>query len=282
MQPSNFHSHCTFCDGRSHPEDFIKFAIAQNFRAYGFSSHSPLPFATSWNMPILDMPEYFNEIKRLKKKYAGQIEIYLGMEIDYLDDTYNPSISMFRSLPLDFRIGSIHFLPWKYPLEEDNMSSIDCAYKDFEKMVKNHYRGDIRRVVSDFFRSTIDMIESGGFDIVGHLDKIYFNGCNHPGFDMTADWYQKPLTECIDLIAQKEYIVEINSKNFAPRQQIYPHFNVLKTLYDHHIPVMVNSDSHSPVLINSGRNEALTLLRAVGYQSTRELVDGTWQDVPIE
>ena len=111
MQLSNYHSHCTFCDGRSTPEDFIKFAVAHGFRAYGFSSHSPLPFETFWNMSKDDMPEYLTEIERLKKKYSNRLEIYVGLEIDFLDESYNASIPYFRNLPLDYRIGSIHFLP---------------------------------------------------------------------------------------------------------------------------------------------------------------------------
>ena len=36
----------------------MRFAITHGFRAYGFSSHSPLPFETFWNMSKDDMPEY--------------------------------------------------------------------------------------------------------------------------------------------------------------------------------------------------------------------------------
>ena len=109
MQLSNYHSHCTFCDGRSTPEDFVKFAVAHGFRAYGFSSHSPLPFETFWNMSKDDMPEYLTEIERLKKKYNDRLEIYVGLEIDFLDKSYYASIPYFRNLPLDYRIGSITF-----------------------------------------------------------------------------------------------------------------------------------------------------------------------------
>ena len=98
MQLSNYHSHCTFCDGRSTPEDFIKFAVAHGFRAYGFSSHSPLPFETFWNMSKDDMPEYLTEIERLKKKYSDRLEIYVGLEIDFLDESYNASIPYFRTI----------------------------------------------------------------------------------------------------------------------------------------------------------------------------------------
>ena len=40
-------------------------------------------------------------------KILRQLEIYAGLEIDYLDETYNASIPYFQELPLDYRIGSI-------------------------------------------------------------------------------------------------------------------------------------------------------------------------------
>ncbi|MDR2232294.1 MAG: PHP domain-containing protein, partial [Tannerella sp.] len=162
MQPSNFHSHCTFCDGRDHPEAFLKYAISKHFRAYGFSSHSPLPFETNWNMSACDMDEYLAEIQRLKDKYSNQIEIYLGMEIDYLDETYNATIPYFRDLPLDYRIGSIHYLPCRNPLIESNMASVDGPYSEFAGSVDKFYGGDVRLLTEHYFRNSMQMIETGG------------------------------------------------------------------------------------------------------------------------
>ena len=278
---SNFHSHCTFCDGRNHPEDFVKVAIANRFRAYGFSSHSPLPFETCWNMSKADMPDYLAEIKRLKHKYAGEIELYLGLEIDYLDTTYNASIPYFQSLPLDYSIGSIHFLPSTQSLLNENRVCIDGPYRDFETGLDNYFGGDIRRMTEFFFESSMQMIEIGGFDIVGHIDKIYMNGVRHPGFDLQAGWYQKPFLQLLDLIAEKGTIVEINCKNNARKGQTFPHVTSYKELHKRHIPVIVNSDCHQPDLINDGRKEALVLLQEAGYEVTRELVNGTWQEVGI-
>jgi len=282
MLPSNFHSHCTFCDGRSHPEDFIKFAISRHFRAYGFSSHSPLPFETFWNMSASDMDEYINEITRLKEKYSEKIEIYLGLEIDYLDETYNASIPYFHSLPLDYRIGSIHFMPQRLPLIEENMACIDGSFDEFALAVELHYQGNVRLITEDFFHTSMLMVETGGFDIIGHLDKIYMNGSRHPGFDFHATWYQKPLEDYMDLIAEKGLIVEINTKNWAHKHQIFPHIESLKLLYQHKIPIMVNSDCHFPDLVNDGREEALALLKDIGYKATCELVKGEWQDIAID
>ena len=279
---SNFHSHCTFCDGRSHPEDFVKFAISNKFRAYGFSSHSPLPFETFWNMSKSDMPEYIAEINRLKVKYSEKLEIYIGLEIDFLDKTYNASIPYFRSLPLDYSIGSIHFIPWTLPLLEENMVCIDGSYKDFEQGVNTHFGGSVRKITEAFFESSLQMIEAGGIDIVGHIDKIYMNGCKHPDFNINADWYQKPFLELLDLIAEKGLIIEINTKNIIEKKCTYPHIDSYCELKKRNIPVIVNSDCHYPNLVNDGRKEALTLLKNAGIYTTRELVKGQWQDISIE
>ena len=278
---SNFHSHCTFCDGRKPAEDFVKSAIEKEFRAYGFSSHSPLPFETHWNMSKNDMPNYLAEITRLKKKYAGDIEIYLGLEIDYLDKTYNAAIPYFQSLPLDFSISSVHFLPVKYPLLNENMACIDGSYREFEISLQDNFEGNIRRITRYFFESSMQMVETGGFDIVGHIDKIYMNGIKHPDFDIQANWYQKPFLELLDLIAEKGNIVEINCKNKVRKGQTFPHIASYKEFKKRNIPVVVNSDCHQPDLINEGREDAIALLKEAGYKVTRELVGGKWQEVDI-
>lgn len=281
MQLSNYHSHCTFCDGRSTPEDFVKFAISHGFRAYGFSSHSPLPFETFWNMSKDDMPEYLAEINRLKEKYAGQLEIYTSLEIDYLDETYNPSIAYFQELPLDYRIGSIHFLPLSEHLSEDNMVCIDGAFADYKDSVDRYFEGKISKLVTRYFYSTLKMIEAGGIDIVGHMDKIYMNGHKCEGFSFDADWYQKPFKAVLDLIAQKGLMVEVNTKNLIKKQQIFPRKEYLGLLKDMNIPVMVNSDCHYPDLVNDGRTEAFEILKEIGFKTTRELIKGSWQDIAI-
>lgn len=281
MQRSNYHSHCTFCDGRSIPEDFVKFAISHGFRAYGFSSHSPLPFETNWNMSKDEMPEYLAEINRLKAKYSGQLEIYVGLEIDYLDETYNASIPYFTALPLDYRIGSIHFLPMSDRLLEKNMVCIDGSFRDYAHSVIQYFDGDIRQLVKRFFQSTQQMIEAGGIDIVGHIDKIYMNGQKYADFSFDADWYQTPFKACLDLIAEKGLMLEVNTKNLVNKQETYPRMAYLSQIRQMNIPVMVNSDCHYPNLVNDGRDEALLLLKEAGFQTTRELIQGQWQDVAL-
>ena len=104
---TNYHSHSLYCDGRAGMEDFVRFALSEGFTSYGFSSHAPLPFSTAWTMEWDRMNDYLAEFHRMKQKYTRRIELYLGLEIDYLNEESNPSILRFRELPLDYRIGSV-------------------------------------------------------------------------------------------------------------------------------------------------------------------------------
>lgn len=281
MHLSNYHSHCSFCDGRSIPEDFVKFAVSKSFRAYGVSSHGPLPFETFWNMSAFDMPEYLTEIDRLKDKYGDLLEIYTGMEIDYLDESYNASIPYFRDLPLDYRIGSVHFLPISKELSEANMVCIDGPFSEFQNAVNTHFEGDVKKIVERYYESSMKMVTAGGIDIVGHLDKIYMNGHKCKDFSFSASWYHQLVYEYLTLIAEKGLIVEVNTKNLLKKQQTFPKADYLKVMKELNIPVMVNSDCHTPDLVNDGREEAFGLLKHAGYKATCELISSSWKEVPF-
>ncbi|MDD4514523.1 histidinol-phosphatase [Massilibacteroides sp.] len=281
MYLSNYHSHSLFCDGRSTPEDFVKFALSAGFKSFGFSSHSPLPFETNWNMSAADLPVYLEHTAYLKEKYKDRIELYTSLEIDYLDNTYNPSIPYFQEMPLDYRIGSVHFIPVAEELIEVNMVSIDGPFEDFERAVKVHFGGDVKRLVKRYYESSMDMIERGGIDIVGHMDKIYMNGHRCDGFSLEEDWYVNHVKNYIHLIAEKGLMIEINTKNVTRKQHTYPHKQFFSLIRELDIPVMVNSDCHFPNLVNDGREEAFRLLKDHGFTSTRELINGNWTDVPF-
>ena len=140
---TNYHSHCLYCDGRANMDDFIRFAISEGFTSYGISSHAPLSFSTAWTMEWDRMEDYLSEFSRLKKKYAGKIELAIGLEIDYLNEENNPSLPCFQKLPLDYRIGSVHML---YS-PEGKIVDIDTPADLFRQLVDRHFDGDLDSVV---------------------------------------------------------------------------------------------------------------------------------------
>ena len=182
---------------------------------------------------------------------------------------------------MDYRIGSIHFLPVSERLVEENMVCIDGSFREYAHSVERHFEGDVRLLVKRFFDTTMKMIEAGGVDIVGHMDKIYMNGQKYEIFNFEEDWYRKPFEACLDLVQEKALMVEVNTKNWTKKKELYPRVEYLSRMREMNIPVMVNSDCHYPDLVNDGRKEAFKLLKQAGFKSTRELVKGKWQDIAL-
>ena len=253
---TNYHSHSLYCDGRANMEDFIRFALSEGFTSYGFSSHAPLPFPTAWTMEWDCMDDYLAEFRRLKAKYAGQIELYIGLEIDYLNEESNPSVARFRELPLDYRIGSVHLL---YN-DKGEVVDVDVTADKFRKLVDEEFGGDLVRVVHLYYERLMHMVELGGFDVVGHADKMHYNAAAYrPGL-LDEPWYDDLIQEYLDAIARRGYIVEVNTKSYLELGTFYPNERYFPVLLEKGIRVQVNSDSHYPERINNGRLQALAAL----------------------
>ena len=277
MNLTNYHSHCSFCDGRAPFEEFVKEAISQGFYSYGVSSHAPLPFPTQWTMEWEQMEAYLDEFKNLRSKYADEIELYVGLEIDYLNEESNPSVARFTELPLDYRIGSVHLL---YDAAGE-VVDIDCSPAVFKERVDRHFNGDVLRVIRMYFDRLFRMVELGGFDVLGHADKMHYNAsCYHPGL-LDEPWYEALMKDYFSLVASRGYLVEINTKAYDSLGTFYPNSRYWELMKEYQIKVLVNSDAHYPERINAGRMEALRLLQAKGFATVAELHQGSWREVPI-
>lgn len=53
-------------------------------------------------------------------------------------------------------------------------------------------------------------------------------------------------------------MVEVNTKNWTKKKELYPRVEYLSRMRKMNIPVMVNSDCHYPDLVNDGRKEVLS------------------------
>ena len=256
----NLHSHTQFCDGHATMEEFVVEAVRQGFTHYGFSPHSPIPFDSPCNMAESDVPVYLSEVERLKTKYAGKIRLYTSMEIDYLGDHWNASSPYFKSLPLDYTISSVHFVPC-----DDFFVDIDGHFDNFRQKMSTYFADDIRHVVRLFYQQSMKMAETGGFDIIGHFDKIGHNASLFLDGIENEPFYKSLVNDLIDLIVEKRYVVEINTKALNKSGRLFPAQRYWSRLTDAGVPLVVNSDCHYPELVNAGRNEAISMLKEIVY-----------------
>ncbi|MDE5687294.1 MAG: histidinol-phosphatase [Paramuribaculum sp.] len=253
----NFHSHTQFCDGRANMEQFAAAAAEAGFMHYGFSPHSPIPFESPCNMSFDAVAIYLDEFARLKQKYAEQTALYAGMEIDYLGKEWGPANDYFANVPLDFSIGSVHFIP-----SGEGMVDVDGKFENFRMKMAKFFANDIRHVVETFYSQTHDMIDAGGFDIIGHYDKIGHNAAHFsPGIEETA-WYKALVDDATDHIIAAGLTVEINTKARADHSRFFPAPRHWRRLAQSGATILVNSDAHYPELIDASRAEALQMLES--------------------
>ncbi len=265
----NFHSHTQFCDGRESMARMAGQALACGMKHYGFTPHSPIPLPSSCNMSALAVSDYVAEFQRLKELYAGRINLYLSMEIDYLGDRWGATNPYFDTIPLDYRLSSVHFVSTP---DGEREVDVDGRPQNFRAKMAEHFDNDIRYVVDSFYDRTLAMIEKGGFDILGHFDKIGFNASSFsPGIE-NEPWYRRHIDNVIDAVRVTDIIVEINTKAYpapvgaTPAQEavyeprLFPSPDVIRRLVSAGVPLAVNSDAHYSSRITAGRDAAFAII----------------------
>lgn len=255
------HSHTEFCDGRAQMEAFAREAVRRGFRHYGFTPHSPVPIESPCNMAASKVPEFLAEVKRIQNTYGDSCRFYAGMEVDYLGADWGPSTPYFQELPLDYTIGSVHFIP----AQNEELIDIDGRFERFARNMEEHFHNDIHYVVETFYRQSMDMLSAGGFDILGHFDKIGQNASYHcPGIE-DEPWYRSLVDEYIDRIISSGVTVEINTKARGEHGRFFPGERYWPRLIAAGVRLLVNSDAHYADRLTAGRDEAFTLLNCAGY-----------------
>lgn len=253
----NFHTHTQFCDGRSPVADTAACAVAAGLQYLGFSPHSPIHIPSPCNMSWDDVPVYRRQVSSLAAKYHGQCRIYTGMEVDYLDTAHGPASPVIQDLGLDYTIGSVHFI--KTP--DGEFVDIDGHFDAFARKVHTYFGGSLRYVVEAFFDASEAMLAQGGFDILGHFDKIAQNASYfQPGVE-ELEWFDAPLQQYISHIIASGVTVEINTKAYAEHHRFFPHPRHWHKLKQAGVCLIVNSDAHYADRITASRDIALDLLQ---------------------
>lgn len=255
----NFHTHTQFCDGRSAMAEIAGRAVAEGFAHLGFTPHSPIAIESPCNMSRGDVAAFRAEAARLDADLP--LKVYAGMEIDYLNPAHGPATPYFTDLNLDFSIGSVHFIP----SQSGEYIDIDGNYERFARNMSRYFENDLRYVVETFFAQSAQMLERGGFDILGHFDKVAKNAAEYDPDIEQRGWYADLVDSYIDQIIGSGVIVEINTKAFGQDNRFFPHLRYWQRLVDAGAELAVNSDCHYSDLLTAGRDEAFRILSSIGY-----------------
>jgi histidinol-phosphatase (PHP family) len=264
---SNHHTHSYFSDGKNHPREYIEQAIEKGFNLIGFTEHSPLPFENGFSFKPERKQEYHDLMSGLKQKYAGQIAVYSGMEMDFVPGMSDNFAAIEKEYQTDYLIGSVHLV--NSPVG-DELWFIDGPMAEiYDAGLRDYFGGDIRKAVTAYYRQVNLMLETQRFDIIGHLDKIKMHNRGRY-FSEDEKWYRDLVSETLRLIKEKDIIAEVNTRGIYKKRSdtIYPGIEILKQIKSLGIKVMVNSDAHQPEEIDGAYLYAFRLLEAAGIDET--------------
>ncbi|HPO66600.1 MAG TPA: histidinol-phosphatase HisJ [Bacteroidales bacterium] len=277
----NYHSHTDLSDGKAVFSDYAEEAIQQGFKAIGFSEHTPVPFASSWNMPAEKMDEYIRQIEVYKQNYADKLQIYLGLEVDYFAPYREQILTMASVGRLDYFIGSVHYLGF---LGDNEPWCIDTSFEEFEAGFHKIFNADGRKLYATYYEAVIQMIEYYKPTIIGHLDKIKMYNHIHPFFDENEKEYRNWVMQVLEMVQKYNLFIELNMRGFYkhPRQLLYPDVWILKEALRLGIRLIVSSDCHRREELSAGFADAIQVLKEVGYRSVWCLYDRYWQEWSLD
>lgn len=268
MKRFNYHTHSVYCDGKNTPREIVEAAIAKNFKSIGFSSHSPTFDGNGFSILHDNVEKYTAEIKALKQEYTGKIEILLSLEFDYIPGFSEPMHDVAKRYGFDYILGSVHLVPsGRVESASDLWFTDGSDIAIYDKGINKFFDGDVKRAVKAFYYQTNEMLEHDNPTIIGHFDKVKMNNQNRL-FSEEEEWYKKLVMETIDLLKEKETIVEVNTRGMYRKRcnDFFPAMHWLKRLKELNIPVTISSDAHFADDLDNLWDDAETTLQSIGFR----------------
>ena len=274
---TNYHTHTVFCDGKAEAVCYADEAIRQGVASLGFSAHAPVNFPTCWTINPARLGEYYNEIHRLKRKYAGRLDIYCGLEADHFPDILHEVQILYSGYRWDYIIGSVHFIG---VLSNGRRWCIDGPHEEFLEGWREIMDSDPLRPIQEYFEITREMVRMMKPDIIGHVDKIKIQhrpDCIAPD---THPFFREQLMATLEEIAAAGSIVEVSTRGIqkGDTTDYFPGQWAIAQMQKMEIPVTISSDAHTPGALTYNFDEAEKMLWETGYRSVMMLKEGKWEE----
>ena len=255
MITQNLHMHSTWDDGKSTAEEMILASQAAGLSSVGLSVHCPMPFANEWECPREKLPDYIAEVRALQAKYAGVIDVYLGVEWDVSAQDMDLS-------PYDYVIGSVHQLPLSgYP-------SVDSCAEETARYLREHFGGDADAAAEMYFAEYAKVAANAKVDIVGHLDLITKFDEQHHFFQPESGRYRSAALGAMEKLVKAGKIFEVNTGAISRgyRTTPYPSRELLSALREMGGKVTVSADAHHVSGVACAFEQAEALVRDCGFR----------------
>lgn len=160
---ANYHTHTKRCrHAVGEDEEYVLAALERGLKILGFSDHTPYLFPgdyySTFRMFPQDLQEYVDAITHLREKYAGQIQIHLGLETEYYPALFPQLQQLLKDYPIEYMLLGQHALG----NEQDDYYS---GWPTQDEAILKRY-----------VDQTMEGLNTGCFTYFAHPDLIRFEG----------------------------------------------------------------------------------------------------------
>ncbi len=257
------HMHTPLCKhSRGKPEEYAQEAIKKGLKGITITCHSPMPFG--WNpkvrMSINQFDEYVDMVYRARDEYAGQVDVRLGMESDFMIGMEGWLEDLHSRADFSYILGSVHPQTDEYKL----------IY------LTGHDRLEYER---SYFLNLANAAESGLFDCLSHPDIVKIV---HASQYKVSD-HMDTIKPVLDRIAKTGVAMELNTSGVNKSyKEMNPGMEILEEMAKRDIPVVLGSDSHEPKRVGIDFDKALQKLQSAGFDTVSYFIDRNRHEVAID
>ncbi|MBQ8914881.1 MAG: histidinol-phosphatase HisJ family protein [Clostridia bacterium] len=268
----NLHTHTVFADGKDTVAEMAEAALEWGFSSLGFSEHGITDFDPEYSMSLESAPRYAAEVAKAKKKYAGVMEIFCGVEQDYysLEPNFN----------CDYRIGSVHYIK-----KDGEYVIVDGgSAEQLILRIEKYWGGDRMAMCREYYEMVSRLPEITKCQIIGHLDVITKLNELHGVFDTTDAKYREAAFAAVDRLCAKDMIFEINTGAIArgTRTTPYPAPELLSRIREKGGRILFTSDCHDRINLTCGRESAIATALNAGFNEYAVLEKDGFNTYPIK
>ncbi len=160
---ANYHTHTTRCrHAQGTEEEYVQNAIAGGMKILGFSDHAPYWFDGDYyshmRMYPQELESYVNCIAELRDRYADQIEIHIGLEIEYYPKFFHRTLDNLRGRGIEYLLLGQHWVD-----NEQNAPYCGRPTEDKDLFVR-------------YVDQTIEGMQQGVFTYLAHPDLLGYTG----------------------------------------------------------------------------------------------------------
>jgi histidinol-phosphatase (PHP family) len=231
------HIHTKLCNHASgEMEEYVQVALAKGLRSMTFLEHLECGLIYEQQLWLTEelFCQYFEEGERLKKQYAGQIEVRLGVEIGWNALAADELLAALARFPFEHRGLSCHF----YFDGSRHLNMLSSRQEHIDALTEV----GAEKVLDAYFASLIEACGQIPCDKLCHLDAAL----RHlPDIRLTAGHHEQ-IRQLLELMRGKGIALEVNTSGWAVRPAPYPAPAIIRQAAEMGIALIPGSDAHYP------------------------------------